>query len=823
MSTPGFDLPGYEILEKLGEGGMAAVWKARQLSLDRMVAIKILSPEWRTDADAMARFRKEAMSAARLKHSGIIQVFDAGETADAVYFVMEFIDGYTIGHRIHKRGALDEETALDITLGVAAALSYAWESGKTIHCDIKPDNIMIDRDGTVKVADLGLARALGPSGSTGHDDYIVGTPNYISPEQARGEANLDCATDVYALGATLYHMVTGRLPFGDTPGTAPLERQQTDFLLDPLDLNQNLTPALGALIERMMIKDRTLRPKVWNNVIADLQEVREGYLPPGELPPAGASTVLRGAWRIANPGKRRMQVSAPKKNVMTVSSGSFEPGASHAAQNTPALARRPRNWTLVIIQIIIIASLIAIGLGATYMYLALHDKLPPTLRMNKNGDVKKLPKPLAKTTGTVEHVALGTNAAATVLVPAPHETPTNVTPVAVATTNVAPTPVVAPETNVVAVVAPPTNVPPVAATNHAPRTAHYQRAGRFFNYALDLYSSFSGKMNIPVVQRVEIALRQAVSDFNASGEAQFDKANVDRRVQRCFQLLADARLSSKVAPPPGFTASSLPPLPSMDLPPEPTPEAISNYLAHVARPTTGGSAATTVAPVAVPANTVVAPPEPPPGLKPTPVDEAAQAAAWKVKPATHSAVMMEFRDLISLYAPDADAGTQNLMLYEKVAYGATATEAARAFGATAGGMQPLEAPLFPAGQYFFHDLTIPPVNGFNRVLLVVDSSDRVRAVQLMTEQPDDTALRLPTSLFQARWHCYDFVRGATKTNARWKIAYRVALIGKLARLDCEVAADEASASYGLGAVRARVYLYVPQALAARMLERVDTP
>ena len=813
MSVPGFVLPGYEILDKLGEGGMAVVWKARQISLDRIVAIKILMPEWRLDSDAMTRFRKEAMSAARLKHSGIIQVFDAGETVDAVYFVMEFIDGYTIGHRIHKRGSLDEETALDITLGVAAALSYAWESGKTIHCDIKPDNIMIDRDGTVKVADLGLARALGPGGSTGHDDYIVGTPNYISPEQARGEANLDCATDVYALGATLYHMVTGRLPFGDTPGTAPLERQQTDFLLDPLDLNQNLTPALGALIERMMIKDRTLRPAVWNNIIADLQEVREGYLPPGDLPPAGASTVLRGAWRIANPGKHRVQPNSPKKNVLTIAAGAFEAGASHAAQNTPAHARRPRNWTLVIIQIIIIASLIAIGLGATYMYLALHDKLPKPLRLTgggRAGELKRFAHPL-KSTGAVEHVV---PSVATAVVLAPHATPTNAAPAA-ALTNETPAVAIA---QVVPAAALTTQAPPAVAATPVPRSAHYQRAGHFFNYALDLYSAYTGKMNIPVVQRVETALRQAISDFNESREAQIDRANVDRRIQRCFQLLADARLSSKVAPPPGFSAAALPPLPTMELPPEPPPEAFSNLTPRVAAPGPAPLAASTAAVVAV-----VAPPSAPVGLQPAPVDEAALATAWKTKPAARTAVMDEFRDLISLYAPDADAGLLNLMLYDRVAYGSPAAEAARAFGVTAGGMQPFSGPLFPAGQYFVHDLTIPPLNGFTRLLLVVDRSDRVCAVQLMTEQPDDPAFQLPTSLFQARWRCYDFVHGATKTNARWKIAYRVALLGKLARLDCELASDDASAAYGLGSVRARVFLYFPQALAARMLERVDTP
>ncbi len=810
MSTLGFELPGYEILEKLGEGGMAVVWKARQVSLDRMVAIKILMPEWRQDADAMARFRKEAMAAAKLKHSGIIQVFDAGETAEAVYFVMEFIDGYTIGHRIHKRGALDEETALDITLGVAAALSYAWDSAKMIHCDIKPDNIMIDRDGTVKVADLGLARALGPQGTTGHDDYIVGTPNYISPEQARGEAHLDCATDIYALGATLYHMVTGRLPFGDTPGTAPLERQQTDFLLDPLDLNPNLTPALGALIERMMIKDRTLRPVKWTEVIADLQEVREGYLPPGDLPPAGASTVLRGAWRTSNPGKYRMQVTAPKKNVLTISAGALDGGSTLAAQTTPANSRRPRNWTLVIIQIIIIASLIAIGLGATYMYLLLNDKLPQPLRpppATKTNEVRKPPKP-PRQTGAVAHV---TSSEKFVVVPAPPSTRTNVPPEVATHETVAPTvtttsapPPVAVRTNGVA----------RPAANEVVHSAHYQRAARFFNYAVDLYKSYTGRMNIPVVQRVEIAVRQAISDFNASKEAQFDSATVDRRVQKCFQLLADARLSSKVAPPPGFSVATLPPLPSMDLPPEPPPEAFSNMLAR--------TPARVVTPTPVATNKVVTP-APPPGIPPAPVDEAALAAAWKTKPAARAAAMDEFRDLFSLYAPDPDASTLNLLLYERIPYGAPAETAARAFGATAGGMQPLKSPLFPDGHYFVHDLTIPLVNGFNRLLLIVDRADKLVAIQLMNEAPTDTAFQLPTSLFQARWRHYDFVRGVPKTNARWKIAYRVALIGNLARLDCELATDDPAAAYGLGAVSARVFLYFPQALAARMLERVDAP
>ena len=798
MSKPSFELPGYEILDKLGEGGMAVVWKARQLSLDRIVAIKTLMPEWRQDADAMSRFRKEAMSAARLKHSGIIQVFDAGETADAVYFVMEYVEGYTIGHRIHKRGALDEETALDITLGVAAALSYAWDTAKMIHCDIKPDNIMIDHDGTVKVADLGLARALGPTGTTGEDEYIVGTPNYISPEQARGESNLDCGTDVYALGATLYHMVTGRLPFGDTPGTAPLERQQTDFLLDPLDLNPNLTPALGALIERLMIKDRQLRCSSWTEVIADLQEVREGYLPRGELPPPGASTVLRGAWRTANPGQHRSATIAPKKNVVTISSATVEAASATltSAPRTPAHARRPRNWAVVVSQIVIMSSLIVIGGGAIYIYLLFNGKLPashhePAAKLRgENGSEGHAVAPPPKTS----------------VVPAKEPATPAKTVVVLATPP--PAPAAAAEVAAAKKVVPPPAPLPTATTNGAPavrpsvaqHSPQYQRAARFYNYALGTYRQYTGRMSIPLVQRIETACRQAVSDFNACPEAQAEKAEVDQLVQRCYQLLADARLSSKVTNAPGVTSASLPPLPSMALPAGPTPESTTT-IAKTNAPT----------PVAAPA------------IQPQPVDEAVLAAAWKTKPSLHTAVMEEFRDLFSLYAPDPDAGLQNLLLYDRIAYGMNAAEAARVLGAKAGAMKPLPSPLFPKEHYFLHDVALPPSAGFDRLLLVVDHADRVVAVQLLTEKPAGIELQLPASLFQSRWKCYDFIRVTTKPSTEWRIAYRVALVGRLARLDSELAAYNDAAPLGLGAPRARSYLYFPQALAARMLERVDTP
>ena len=346
----------------------------------------------------------------------------------------------------------------------------------------------------------------------------------------------------------------------------------------------------------------------------------------------------------------------------------------------------------------------------------------------------------------------------------------------------------------------PTNGAPAVRPAVAKHSPQYQRAARFYNYALDTYRQYTGRMSIPLVQHIETACRQAVSDFNACPEAQTEKAAVDQLVQRCYQLLADARLSSKVANAPGVTTATLPPLPSMELPAEPTPE-----------PTTTAVKTSAPAPVAVPA------------IQPRPVDEAALAAAWKTKPATHTAVMEEFRDLFSLYAPDPDAGMQNLLLYDRIAYGMNAAEAARLLGTKADAMKPLQSPLFPSGHYFLHDVALPPTTGFERLLLVVDRADRVVAVQLLIEKPTGTELQLPASLFQSRWKCYDFIRVTTKPSTEWRIAYRVALVGRLARLDSELAANNDAAPLGLGAPRVRSYLYFPQALAARMLERVDTP
>lgn len=300
-----FNISGFEILEKIGQGGMASVWKARQLSLDRIVAIKILAEGFSDEPEDVRRFQEEAQSAAKLKHPGIVLVHDANAENGTYYFVMEFVSGYTVGDWVRRKGVLSEKDALLVADCVADALGYAWERANIVHCDIKPDNIIIDEDGTVKVADLGLSRTISlMEMDTEESDEIMGTPAYISPEQAMGEINLDFRADIYSLGAMLYHLVTGKMMFEEFDDDETLDKQVNDTVKDPIDINSSLSKGICWLIERMTAKEPDMREDSWEAVRADIQRVRRGLLPKGAVLPEGSSTVRRSIRRTVGDYKR---------------------------------------------------------------------------------------------------------------------------------------------------------------------------------------------------------------------------------------------------------------------------------------------------------------------------------------------------------------------------------------------------------------------------------------------------------------------------------------------------------------------------------------
>ncbi len=290
-------LPGYEILELTGEGGMATVWKARQTRLDRHVAIKMLKYRLAKGEEDYQLFLQESRAAARINHPSIIQVYDAGEYENMPYYVMEYVPGNNLFDLLQVRKCMEEKDVITIALEVARALDYCWNEFRMIHCDIKPDNIIIHDKGMVKLADLGLAKILGYTNISVDDKLTVGTPNYISPEQADGLDNIDFRTDIYSTGATLYHLVTGVPPFDGREDQEIAKAQIDDFLADPMEINPTVSSNLANLIEKLMVKNRSQRYESWAEVIKDLERVRNGAGVVLPMPAEGTSTVKRCAAR----------------------------------------------------------------------------------------------------------------------------------------------------------------------------------------------------------------------------------------------------------------------------------------------------------------------------------------------------------------------------------------------------------------------------------------------------------------------------------------------------------------------------------------------
>jgi len=284
---------GFELLERLGQGGMGVVYKARQLSMDRIVAVKILPPRLAKDQAFVERFVREAQSAAKLSHPNIVQGIDVGVADGTYYFAMEFVDGPTVKAVLLRAGTLEEKRALGIVQGVARALEHAHGRG-IVHRDIKPDNIMVASDGTVKLADLGLARSVEKPTTLTVEGSALGTPYYMAPEQIRGLPDIDTRADIYALGATLFHLVTGQFPYDGPSAAAIMTRHVTDPVPSARTANPNVSRACDELIRRMMAKDPADRPQTPAELIGDIDDALAGrvHLRPS---PRSKTPTLTGA------------------------------------------------------------------------------------------------------------------------------------------------------------------------------------------------------------------------------------------------------------------------------------------------------------------------------------------------------------------------------------------------------------------------------------------------------------------------------------------------------------------------------------------------
>ncbi|MEM9913373.1 MAG: serine/threonine-protein kinase [Planctomycetota bacterium] len=276
----GAQIPGYQIIRQLGAGAMARVFLAKQISLDRMVAIKVLPQKFTNNPDFVARFYAEGKAAAKLNHPNIVQAFDVGKSGEFHYFVMEFVDGRTVFDDITEKGVYSEEDAVRIGIETARALDHAHKQG-FIHRDVKPKNIMMaDSDNRAKLADMGLARALSDvEAAEAEAGKAYGTPYYISPEQIRGEVDVDARADIYSLGATMYHMVTGQVPFDGANPSTVMHKHLKNALVPPDHLNKSLSSGISEVIEVCMAKDRTKRYASAADMLEDLQSIQRGEAP----------------------------------------------------------------------------------------------------------------------------------------------------------------------------------------------------------------------------------------------------------------------------------------------------------------------------------------------------------------------------------------------------------------------------------------------------------------------------------------------------------------------------------------------------------------
>jgi serine/threonine-protein kinase len=283
----------YRVEARIGQGGMAEVYRGFDPSLDRTVAIKVLLAPFDRDAGFVARFRREAQAAARLNHPNIVGVYDAGAEGETQYIVMEYVEGRTLASFLAGGGRPSPMQAVELTIPVASALEAAHEQG-IVHRDIKPANIMVTRAGAVKVMDFGIAR-IQTDATAPQTSSVIGTPAYFSPEQAQGQP-VDARSDIYSLGCVLYELLAHRQAFtGDTP-VAVAFKQVNEMPVPPSEVNPDVPPRLDAVVMKCLAKNPANRYQSAAELIADLERVRAGQeveatplMPVGE---AGATQVI---------------------------------------------------------------------------------------------------------------------------------------------------------------------------------------------------------------------------------------------------------------------------------------------------------------------------------------------------------------------------------------------------------------------------------------------------------------------------------------------------------------------------------------------------
>ncbi|WP_332237453.1 Stk1 family PASTA domain-containing Ser/Thr kinase [Sporolactobacillus sp. KGMB 08714] len=346
----------YQILSRLGEGGMAIVYKAKDLILDRFVAVKILRPELAGDEEFVRRFHREAESVASLSHPNIVAIYDIGEEEDCYYIVMEYVHAMTLKEFIKDYSPISISESVDIMKQVARAIAHAHARG-IVHRDIKPHNILIDEEEHVKVTDFGIALAISDSTIT-YTHSIIGSAHYLSPEQARG-GKATVKSDIYAFGIVMFELLTGRLPF---PGTSPVS-VALKHLSEPMPLPSDFRPEIPQSLENIIIRALAKRPQDRYESMTDLYEDLETSLNPDR---AGESRLILAADQADDPDdddEKTIKMAPVVAGRSEDTIAAEQPPAAPDPEKDGKKKKKKRRWPVIFgILLLLIAAGLVIGL-----------------------------------------------------------------------------------------------------------------------------------------------------------------------------------------------------------------------------------------------------------------------------------------------------------------------------------------------------------------------------------------------------------------------------------------------------------------------------
>jgi serine/threonine protein kinase len=707
-------IPGYDIIEKLGEGGSASVWKARQINLNRLVSIKLLTEKKLANPDMMARFRLEAESTARLNHPGIVHIHDMGEHDQFAYLVMEFVDGESLDEILIREKHLSPDQVLDVAAQIAEAMDYAWSSAHLVHCDIKPGNILIDTTFRVKIADLGISRILGKASEELDQGLITGTPYYCSPEQVNA-TSLDARSDIYSLGSTLYHALTAQMPFGDDDIESALQRQGNDQIPDPLDIDRSLPSNLVWLLEKMMMIDPDSRQEDWKELIRDIQNVRKGQ-PPSRLPEeAGLSTIARSPQRLApKPKSIHIKKKMVVKPVMISSAGKPAPVTSSPSPHQP---HRKRFLRSAIFQLLIIGILTA-GVYGLVFYMGLMDS-------DENAPAKRTEATKNRSTAVKGKVQ-----------PSP--------------TAIKPASVVKPLT------------PPKAAKSKNespvwPGQSKFTQAVEKVEQSRAEYKRFVTDGNQSRLDAVEELARQGLMILEKMQETAPASADISAHIRAANESIFNAgksrtqNLSSSLAPTPSSTSASV-------------PEAGKGVEELV------GSA-----PAGNPAAGLPSKPAGPSGQAPEfDSQPLALAAGWNSKQDYSLAAVRDAVGVLQAYGSPAVSldASSSMRFPGGIPYRMPIQLASERLGLSASGRAALRNPILPQRSLIAYQFKGNFGDGFDVCILAVDLKGQVVAAQL-TRTNQSLVPGLPRNLYSDRWSTADLLMGTPPKDGSWKVAHRV--------------------------------------------------